>query len=113
MTATTVPAMPQPQTTAAIAVASVLPAEEWPDYRPPIPVGAVRADGDGNLWIRINTMRPIPGGPIYDVVNRKGELFDRIQIPTGHTLVGFGPGKVVYLSIREGTTLKLERVKLK
>jgi hypothetical protein len=29
-----------------------MPASELPDYRPPFGSGAVRADMDGNLWIR-------------------------------------------------------------
>lgn len=54
-----------------------------PDYKPPISQNAVRANADGNLWIRTIQMKPMPmpGGQIYDLVNRKGELTDRIQLP--------------------------------
>ncbi len=111
--ASSIPPMPTPNTTVAIAVASVVPADEWPDYKPPFAVGAARGDGDDNLWVRINLMHPIPGGFVYDVINRKGELFDRIQLPSGHTLVGFGAGGVVYLSIRDASGLHLERIRLR
>jgi hypothetical protein len=84
-----------------------------PDYKPPISYGAARADADGNLWVRANPMRPMPGGQIFDVINRKGEMIDRIQIPMGFTLVGFGEGKVVYLSNRDAKGLHLSRVRLK
>ncbi|MBL0169777.1 MAG: hypothetical protein IPP90_03460 [Gemmatimonadaceae bacterium] len=86
---------------------------DLPDYKPPVGTSAVRADADGNLWVRTILMRPSPGGVIYDLINRKGELFDRIQLPTGYQLVGFGQGKLVYLSNRDATGLHLSRVRLK
>ncbi|MEO7998609.1 MAG: hypothetical protein ABI852_14265 [Gemmatimonadaceae bacterium] len=92
---------------------TLIPASELPDYRPPISAGSVRADMDGNLWIRTIQMKAMPGGTIYDVVNRKGELNDRIQLPVGYTLTGFGPGKVVYLTMRDATGLHLARVRLR
>jgi hypothetical protein len=92
----------------------VLHHSELPDYRPPLTQGnAVRADADGNLWIRPVQPRPLPGGPVYDVVNRSGDLVDRIQLPQGYTLVGFGRGRVVYLTMRDATGLHLARVRLK
>ena len=92
---------------------NVIPAIELPDYRPPIAQGATRADADGNLWIRTIPPKPVPGGPIYDVVNEKGELSDRLQLPPGYTLVGFGKGKVVYLSMRDAKGIHLARVRLR
>jgi len=92
---------------------NVIPAIELPDYRPPFTQGATRADADGNLWIRTVPPKPVPGGPIYDVVNEKGELSDRLQLPPGYTLVGFGKGKVVYLSMRDAKGIHLARVRLK
>ena len=86
---------------------------DLPDYKPPVGTSAVRADADGNLWVRTIQMRPNPGGQIFDVINRAGELFDRIQLPTGYQLVGFGPGKLVYLSNRDASGLHLSRVRLK
>jgi hypothetical protein len=92
---------------------TLIPVSEMPDYKPPIAQGSVRADADGNLWIRPQTMKPTPGGMIYDIVNRKGEMFDRIQLPVGYQLVSFGPGRVVYLGIRDATGLHLARVRLR
>jgi len=91
----------------------VVRADELPDYRPPFGTGAVRADADGNLWIRTVPMKPTPGGPVYDVVSRAGALVDRIQLPSGYTLVGFGAGKVVFLSMRDASGLHLARVRLR
>lgn len=86
---------------------------DLPDYKPPIATTSVRTDADGNVWIRAIPMRPTPGGPTYDVVNRQGEMIDRIQLPQGYQLMGFGQGKIVYLSNRDATGLHLSRVRLK
>ena len=92
---------------------NVIPALELPDYRPPFNQGATRADADGNLWIRSIPPKPVPGGTIYDIVNEKGEMSDRLQLPPGYTLVGFGKGKVVYLSMRDAKGIHLARVRLR
>jgi hypothetical protein len=92
---------------------SVLPASDLPDYRPPFATATTRADADGNLWIRTIPSKPIPGGPVYDIVSRQGELTDRIQLPPGYTLVGFGKGKVVFLSMRDAKGIHLARVRLR
>lgn len=91
----------------------VMAASELPDYRPPFSSGAVRADADGNLWIRTIPSKPVPGGAVFDIVSRQGELVDRLQLPQGYALVGFGKGKVVYVSMRDATGIHLARVLLR
>jgi hypothetical protein len=91
-----------------------VPPSELPDYKPPFFPGSVRADADGNLWVRTVPTRIVPGGPIYDVINRKGELVERVQVPADRTIVGFGAGGVVYLASRDaavGTRLERARVR--
>ena len=90
-----------------------VPASELPDYKPPFFAGNTRADTEGNLWIRTIPTKAIPGGPVYDVINRKGELADRVQIPENRTIVGFAPDGTVYLAARDNTTIYLERAKLR
>jgi hypothetical protein len=85
---------------------------ELPDYKPPFLANSTRADGDGNLWIRTVPTKAVPGGPIYDVVNRKGELVERVQVPANRQVVGFGPGGVVYMTARDGDVTRLERARL-
>jgi hypothetical protein len=92
---------------------AVMSANDLPDYRPPFSTGAVRADADGNVWIRTLSPKPVPGGPIYDIVSRQGELIDRLQLPQGYSLVGFGVGRVVYVSMRDQAGIHLARVRLK
>ena len=103
--------IPQPPTMREFTVISP---NELPDFRPPFAENAVRADMDGNLWIRTTPQRPVQGagGAVYDVVNHDGLLVDRIQIPTGYGLVGFGRGGVVYLSVRGRSGTQLARVRL-
>ena len=47
----------------------------------------------------------------YDVVNRAGDLVERVQLPPGRTIAGFGPNGAIYLSVREGRSIFLERYK--
>jgi hypothetical protein len=94
-------------------VFNFIPANELPDYKPPFFAGSVRADMDGNVWVRTIPTTAIAGGPVYDVINRKGELVDRVQIPVGRTIVGFGPGNSVYLLNRDGATATLEKASVR
>jgi hypothetical protein len=93
-----------------------VPASELPDYKPPFFGGSVRADTDGNLWIRTIPTKAIAGGPVYDVINKKGELVERVQVPENRTLIGFGAGGTAYLVVRDSptaTSVFLERVKVR
>jgi len=82
-----------------------------PDYRPPFRQAAVRADADGNLWIRTTTM--VDGRPVYDVVDGRGELIDRVQLPPFRTVAGFGPG-LVYMAVQDSSgTAHLERARIR
>ncbi len=54
-----------------------------------------------------------PAAPlVYDVVNRKGELVHRVQLPAGRQLVGFGPMGAIYMTAREGREIFLEKTRL-
>ena len=65
---------------------------------------------DGNLWVRTSAIRAgSTGGPIYDVIGSHGELIDRVQIPSGRQIVGFGKGGVVYMVARDESGAWLER----
>jgi hypothetical protein len=88
----------------------ILPSE-LPDYKPAFAPGSTRAEADGNLWI--STRQNVNGIPVYNVINRKGELIDRVQLPQNRVLAGFGPGGVVYLAVRDGSTAHLEKARVK
>ena len=85
---------------------------ELPDYAPAFNAGSSRADLDGNLWIR--TSNVIAGGSVYDVINGKGDLIDRIQVPPGRVISGFGRDGLVYMGFRDGTAgVRLEQARRK
>lgn len=86
---------------------------ELPDYKPAFFSGAVRADNDGNLWIRTIPTAAVAGGPVYDIVNRRGQLVERVQIPVGRTIVGFGADGTVYMSGRDDGVGFVERARMR
>ncbi len=85
---------------------------ELPDYQPPFLATWVKPDADGNVWVRTINTKPTAGGPVYDVINSKGEIVDRVQIPADRNIIGFGPGGVVILARTEGTLTWLERARV-
>ncbi|HMG13603.1 MAG TPA: hypothetical protein VK571_10515 [Gemmatimonadaceae bacterium] len=84
---------------------------ELPDYKPAFVPGATRSDAEGNLWIR--TSQNADARAVYNVIDRKGALIDRVQLPANRVLVGFGPGGVAYLAVRDGSTAHLERARVR
>jgi hypothetical protein len=86
---------------------------ELPDYQPAFFANSAKADNDGNIWVQTIPTKPVAGGVVYDVINPAGEVVDRVQIPVNRTIVGFGPGGVVILAVRDGMTTKLERARTK
>jgi len=81
-----------------------VPLKEMADYYPAIRAGAARADLDGNLWILPTTSAQSQGGElVYDVVNKNGELFQRVRVPQGRSIAGFGRNGVLYLSSGDRT----------
>ena len=109
---------PAPQATmgnnAAIpAIAEVAPVSDLPDYMPPVlRSGLMKADAEGNVWILPSTSAQAGDGLLYDVVNRKGELFQRVRLPEGRALEGFGANGAIYLTLHQGNTVFLERARI-
>lgn len=80
------------------------------DYYPPMRSDAALADMDNHLWILPTTSKQSQHGElVYDIVNTKGALFQRVRVPMGRYIVGFGRNGTVYLasgSVRSGFTLE-------
>jgi hypothetical protein len=85
---------------------------DMPDYIPPIRQTVPKADVDGNVWILPTTSLAAKNGLLYDVVNPKGELVERVQLPADRDIFTFGRGGVLYLSRRDGNGIYIERVKI-
>ena len=92
---------------------TMIPASELPDYRPAFTSGSARGDLDGNLWVR--TTSPVGNnGPVYYVINRKAEVIDRVQLPAGRLVAGFGPKGMIYLAVRDADgNARLERANVR
>jgi hypothetical protein len=87
------------------------PLKDMPDYYPPIRAGSALADADGNLWILPATSAQSRAGElVYDVVSGKGTLVERVRLPLGRSIAGFGRGGAVFLMSKEGELWSLERV---
>jgi hypothetical protein len=84
---------------------------ELPDYRPAFTVGSVRTDTEGKLWVRVSPSKPVSPGPEYDVIDRTGALVDRVALPAGTVVVGFGSGGVVYLGVRDAAGTHIVRAR--
>lgn len=94
-------------------IPQVAPPGDLPDYYPPVlRSGLMKADADGNVWILPSTSAQSAGGLLYDVVNRKGQVFQHVRFPEGRALEGFGAGGAIYLSSHDATGSRLERVRL-
>lgn len=89
------------------------PLKEIPDYLPPFRKGALKPDRDANVWIATNAQSSVDTGDIvYDVVNNQARLVQHVRVPAGRSIVGFGPGGVVYLKYRTTGGWMLERVRV-
>jgi len=88
--------------------------DEVADYYPPLRPGAAMADLDGHLWILPTTSKQSKRGElVYDVIDANGELLERVRLPLGRLIVGFGRGGVVYLmSGDRASGFSLERTRL-
>ncbi len=90
----------------------IVPDSEFPSFYPPIQQGSVLADLDNHVWILPTTSAHSANGMTYDVVDRKGEVIERVQLPKDRVLVGFGPHNTIYMTRAEGTNTYLERALL-
>ncbi len=91
-----------------------VPLSEIPDYFPPIHRNAAMPDLDGNLWVlTTTTAQSLHGELVYDVLNPARGLYERVRMPIGRSIAGFGKGGVVYLQSGDRAGgFTLERVKL-
>jgi hypothetical protein len=91
-----------------------VPLSEIPDYYPPIHRNAAMPDLDGNLWVLTTTTAQSQHGElVYDVLNPARGLYQRVRMPIGRSIAGFGRGGVVYLQSGDRAGgFTLERVKV-
>jgi len=76
--------------------------------------GPARADVNGRIWLHegppINGLPPGNGNRTYDIIDKTGQIVDRVQLPDGTMLAGFGPKGLVYLlALKNHMTATIER----
>jgi hypothetical protein len=84
-------------------------ASDLPDYMPPFANSSARPDADAHLWVRTTTAGSAPGSVVYDVIDNRGQLTDRVEVPRGMSIVGFGRHGVVFLTKRDTDGIHLVR----
>jgi hypothetical protein len=89
----------------------VVAPSELPDYMPAFAAGAAHADPEGRLWVRTTSQDTTVQGPEYDVIDNTGKLVDRVAVPSGTTIIGFGAGEIVYLGVRDRAGVHLVRAR--
>jgi hypothetical protein len=93
--------------------AEFVPLDQMADYIAPVRENSAKPDLDGNIWILPSTSLGAKGGLLYDVISPKGELTERVQLPGGRDIAGFGKGGVLYLTQRiSATGVAVEKVKV-
>ena len=82
---------------------------DFPDYKPPFPSSAARVTPDGEIWVMRHQSHRDERRALFDVFDERGELVNRVRLPEGRRLVGFGDG-VLYAVMTDDDDLQwLER----
>lgn len=90
----------------------IVAANELPDYAPPFARGMIHADEEGRIWLQTTATYANAKGTVYDVIDRQGRLADRIEVPAGRIIVGFGRSGVVFLT-SQGALRHVEKVRVR
>lgn len=95
-------------------VPGVVAPEEIPDYVPPIlRPGNMKVDPQGNVWVLPSTSTAAGSGLRYDVIDRRGRIVQRVRLPIGRALAGFGANGTVYLTAHGSGGTRIERTRIK
>ncbi|UCF40975.1 MAG: hypothetical protein JSW43_01135 [Gemmatimonadota bacterium] len=84
---------------------------DWPDYMPPTVHRTARIAPDGRLWVE----RSAPSDAemrTYDVFDARGNLVERVSLPSDRRVVAFGDGVVYVIRSDEDDLQWLERYRL-
>lgn len=85
-----------------------------PDFYPSLLNGGTAvADRDGRLWVLPSIPSVAGPGLLYDVLDQSGALRERVRIPAGRSLQGFGRDGAVYLASYTKEGVALERVRVR
>lgn len=88
-----------------------VPEPDWPEVKPPFAYTGVLAGADGNVWIP----RYAPAEDArshYDVVDRRGVVVARVDVPNRGKVVGFGPKSIYVVRVDDDDLQYLQRFPL-
>ncbi len=88
-----------------------VPEIKWPDTKPPFMERAVVAGPGRRLWV-LRTRAAADSIPVYDVFDARGELSERVSLPVGTRIVGFGKTTVYLIHTDEDGIQHLQRYRL-
>jgi hypothetical protein len=86
------------------AVPKSAPQRDWPEFKPPFPSTGVLAGSDGRLWVQRHSVAT-DTRTRYDVIDRRGVVALKVEIPNGGRIVGFGP-KAIYVARKDADDLQ-------
>ena len=80
------------------------------DTKPAFGMQVPAIDPTGRLWIERHVTHG--AAPVYDVIDRRGALVDRVVFPMKTRLAGFGPGVLFAVRTDEDDLLHLQRYRM-
>jgi hypothetical protein len=84
-----------------------VPEPSWPEVLPPFMTAALFFDPDGRLWVRRTTAADAPER--FDVVDRRGNVVERVLLPEAVHLIGFGRSAVYAVRVTNDGLQYLQR----
>lgn len=84
---------------------------EFPETKPPFGDNAVHISPNGRLWVE-RLQRHDADRPLYDVFDERGQLIERIRLPAGRDVVGFGNNTIYAVMTDESDLQWLERYEI-
>ena len=80
----------------------------WPEFKPPFNGDTPRIAPDGRLWVE-RSRALSDSVQTFDVFDERGVLTERVALPAGAKLAGFGPASVYAVRIDADDLAHLER----
>ena len=80
------------------------------DTKPAFPVHVPSFDPLGRVWVERHVVQGAP--LVYDVIDRRGAVVDRIQFPARTRLAGFGTGVLYVVHTDEDDLLHVQRYRM-
>jgi hypothetical protein len=88
--------------------------DEIPDFLPPTGPSPMLVDADNNVWLHPISFDWTPDdAPVWEIINRKGELVERVIVPDNLTIVGFVRGGYVLVTSRDAGVATLQKVRVR